>query len=70
MIYRNEEIDLENNGESKDVDFVDTYHVMEEFVKNGKVRSIGGSMFNATQKERLISNAEITPAIFFGQILI
>lgn len=38
-------------------DEVDTYHSLEKFVKNGKVRSLGLSDFNITELQRIISNA-------------
>lgn len=41
----------------------DTWQVMEEFVKQGKVRSIGVSNFNRHHLDELMSYAEIKPVI-------
>lgn len=64
MVYPNQEIDFENYSECDNVDFVGTYQVMEEFVKHGKIRSLGVNNFNVTQKQRLISSVKISPAAF------
>ncbi len=41
----------------------DTWQIMEEFVKAGKIRSIGVSNFNRHHLEELLSYAEIRPVI-------
>ena len=41
----------------------DTWQVMEDFVRQGKVRSIGVSNFNCHHLEELLSYAEIRPVI-------
>ena len=41
----------------------DTWQVMEEFVQNGKVRSLGVSNFNRHHLEDLLSYAEVRPVI-------
>ena len=41
----------------------DTWQIMEEFVKAGKIRSIGVSNFNQHHLEELLSYAEIRPVI-------
>lgn len=41
----------------------DTWQIMEEFVKAGKIRSIGVSNFNQSHLEELLSYAEIRPVI-------
>ncbi len=41
----------------------DTWQVMEEFVRSGKVRSIGVSNFNPAHLEDLLSYAEIRPVV-------
>ena len=41
----------------------DTWQVMEEFVRQGKVRSLGVSNFNRHHLEDLLSYAEIRPVI-------
>ncbi|PSN30152.1 hypothetical protein C0J52_23236, partial [Blattella germanica] len=46
-----------------DVDYVDTWKVMEECVKRGLVRSIGLSNFNSQQVDRILSIATIKPAV-------
>lgn len=40
-----------------------TWQVMEEFVRNGKVRSIGLSNFNPNHLDELMGYAEIRPAV-------
>ncbi|RCN49554.1 oxidoreductase, aldo/keto reductase family protein [Ancylostoma caninum] len=46
-----------------DVDYLTTWKVLEEFVKDGKIRSIGVSNFNHKQIERIIANSTIKPAV-------
>ncbi|VDL86299.1 unnamed protein product [Nippostrongylus brasiliensis] len=46
-----------------DEDYLTTWKVLEEFVKDGKIRSIGISNFNHKQIERLIANSSIKPAV-------
>lgn len=41
----------------------DTWQVMEEFVRSGKVRSIGVSNFNPSHLDDLMSYAEIRPVV-------
>jgi len=41
----------------------DTWKVLEEFVKNGKLRSIGISNFNEQQTDEVLSQAEILPVM-------
>ena len=45
----------------------DTWQVMEDYVRQGKVRSIGVSNFNRHHLDDLLSYAEIRPAVNFGQ---
>ena len=45
-----------------DVDYLDTWKAMEEFVDEGKVRSLGLSNFNIQQIERVLSSSRIKPA--------
>jgi len=56
-------VDSEGLIKSVDVDYVDTWRVMEKQVKSGRVRSIGVSNFNSQQIERLLSVAEIKPVM-------
>ena len=49
------------NIEFSDVSYLETYKSMEEFVKNGKVRSLGVSNFNISQLKNLMKNCEIKP---------
>lgn len=46
-----------------DVDYVDTWKVMEGLVKKGLTRSIGISNFNKKQIERVLAVATIPPAV-------
>ncbi|KAK6055700.1 oxidoreductase, aldo/keto reductase family protein [Cooperia oncophora] len=46
-----------------DVDYLTTWKVLEDFVKEGKIRSIGVSNFNHKQIERIIDNCTIKPAV-------
>ena len=44
-------------------DFAETWAAMEALVKDGKVRSIGVSNFDAAQLEALLKTAKIKPAV-------
>ncbi|CAJ0596825.1 unnamed protein product [Cylicocyclus nassatus] len=44
-------------------DYLTTYKVLEDFVKEGKIRSIGVSNFNLGQLKRLLANCHIKPAV-------
>ena len=44
-------------------DFAETWAAMEALVKDGKVRSIGVSNFDAAQLEALMETAKIKPAV-------
>jgi 2,5-diketo-D-gluconate reductase A len=46
-----------------DGDFVSTWEVMEEFYRDGRVRSIGVSNFTAHHLRRLRAEATVTPAV-------
>uniref|UniRef100_A0A1I7VLP4 Aldo_ket_red domain-containing protein n=1 Tax=Loa loa TaxID=7209 RepID=A0A1I7VLP4_LOALO len=46
-----------------DVDYLDTWRAMEEYVKLKKIRSIGLSNFNHKQILRVINNCTIKPAV-------
>lgn len=48
---------------NRDNDSVETYQVMEEFVKNGEVRSLGLSRLNISQMQQIMSTAEIRPVV-------
>ncbi|CAG9763998.1 unnamed protein product [Ceutorhynchus assimilis] len=56
---------VKENGEFclDTADYVDTWKVMEEQVKKGKIKSIGVSNFNAKQLKRLYESAEIKPSV-------
>lgn len=45
------------------VDILDTWRAMEQLVRQGLVRSIGVSNFNAAQLRRLMDNCEIKPVV-------
>lgn len=55
----------ENNTEYlfSDVDYLNTWKVMEEVYKKGLVKAIGVSNFNSLQIQRLIDNSTIVPAV-------
>ncbi|KAI1711464.1 aldo/keto reductase family domain-containing protein [Ditylenchus destructor] len=46
---------------NSDVDYLETWKALESKVKEGKIRSIGLSNFNAKQIQRVIDNCEIRP---------
>merc|ERR1712070_1083398 len=46
-----------------EVEYLDTWKVLEGFVKDGRVRSIGVSNFTLDQIQYLKSNCEIPPAV-------
>lgn len=45
------------------VDFVDTWHALEELVDAGLAKSIGLSNFNKAQTQRVLDNSRIRPAV-------
>jgi 2,5-diketo-D-gluconate reductase A len=46
-----------------DGDFVSTWHVLEEFKKDGRARSIGVSNFQTAHLERLAKESSVVPAV-------
>lgn len=46
-----------------DTDYVDTWYAMEKLQKSGKAKAIGVSNFSKAELERLISKANIKPAV-------
>ncbi|CAJ0596824.1 unnamed protein product [Cylicocyclus nassatus] len=59
-IPRNDSGELQFSEE----DYLTTYKVLEDFVKEGKkIRSIGVSNFNLQQLKRLLANCQIKPAV-------
>ncbi|KJH41801.1 oxidoreductase, aldo/keto reductase family protein [Dictyocaulus viviparus] len=44
-------------------DYLNTWKVLEDFVRDGKIRTIGLSNFNHSQIERVIANSTIKPAV-------
>ena len=46
-----------------DGDFVTTWHVLEEFAKDGRARSIGVSNFQVPHLERLARESSVVPAV-------
>lgn len=51
----------DGNSITTDIDYLDTWHAMEELMKNGKIRSLGISNFNSQQIDRLLPVANIKP---------
>jgi 2,5-diketo-D-gluconate reductase A len=46
-----------------DGDFVSTWHVLEEFARDGRARSIGVSNFQAAHLDRLLKESSTVPAV-------
>lgn len=46
-----------------DGDFVSTWHVLEEFARDGRARSIGVSNFTPAQLEKLAAGSDTVPAV-------
>lgn len=55
--------DSQGNVLFSDVDYLESWHELENFVGQGKVKSIGLSNFNSQQIDRVIQNAKIQPAV-------
>lgn len=55
--------DTEGNLLFSDVSYLETYHAMEEFVKQGKLKSIGVCNFNIKQLQDILENCEIKPVV-------
>lgn len=55
----------DENGKNKtgETDYVDTWHAMEEVYKKGKAKAIGISNFSKAEIERLLSKANVPPAV-------
>lgn len=51
-----------------DIDYLDTWRAMEEYVKLKKIRSIGLSNFNHKQILRVINNCTIKPAVLQASV--
>lgn len=54
-------VDADGKTVYSDVDYVDSWLVMEDALSQGLVRSIGVSNFNKDQIERVLSAGKITP---------
>lgn len=46
-----------------DGDFVSTWHVLEEFKRDGRARSIGVSNFQPDHLDRLVKESDVVPAV-------
>ena len=46
-----------------DGDFVSTWHVLEEFARDGRARSIGVSNFQTAHLDRLLKESSVVPAV-------
>ena len=59
-----EKVPTDESGKTlySDVDYLETWPMMEELVKMGLTKSIGISNFNKDQIERVLSIATIVPA--------
>ena len=44
-------------------DFVETWHVLEEFAESGRARAIGTSNFHQHHLDRIAAEASVTPAV-------
>ena len=55
--------DEQGNIEFSDTTFLETYSAMEDFVKCGKIKSIGVSNFNISQLKDLLKNCNIKPTV-------
>ena len=55
--------DSQGNVSFSDVDYLESWHELENFVDQGKVKSIGLSNFNSQQIDRIIQNSKIQPAV-------
>lgn len=55
--------DASGNNLVANVDYVDTWHAMEQLLGTGAVRSIGVSNFDINQVQRLDSVAKIKPVV-------
>ncbi|KAK9719808.1 Aldo/keto reductase family [Popillia japonica] len=54
--------DEQGNIQFSDVDYIDTWKVLENLVAKGLIKSIGLSNFNKRQIERILKNATVKPA--------
>lgn len=55
--------DDNNKNKTGDTDYVDTWLAMEECYKKGKAKAIGISNFSKAETERLLSKANVPPAM-------
>ena len=55
--------DSQGNVLFSDVDYLESWHELENFVNQGKVKSIGLSNFNSQQIDRIIQNSKKQPAV-------
>ena len=53
--------DADGNRLFSDVHYVETYHALEELVRENKIKSIGVSNFNISQLQDILDNCQIRP---------
>ncbi|XP_031764282.2 aldo-keto reductase AKR2E4-like [Galleria mellonella] len=56
-------VSINEKGEDAEIDYIETWRGMENIVKLGLARSIGVSNFNKEQLTRILSVAQIKPAV-------
>ncbi|XP_014363174.2 uncharacterized protein LOC106714606 [Papilio machaon] len=56
-------IAIKDDGTAEDIDYLETWHGMEDAKKRGLAKSIGVSNFNSEQISRIIKECEVKPAV-------
>ncbi len=60
--------DEKGNIEFSDTSYLETYAALEDFVKSGKIKSIGVSNFNISQLKVVLKNCRIKPTVNFIEV--